>query len=147
MKHAQIPRIPQHVRFFCEGEIYKYLINKNVAHEAKKDIEALLEEGGNRGFDKILVTGGQSVPEQQRILEQIDSINRGREAVVAEKSCIRVEDMLVMLTDKERLLLEKYYWRRIPPEVIESDTGIGVKTQQRMKRKIVYFLALRWGMM
>lgn len=147
MRHSDIPKIPQHVRNFCEGELYKYLMNKALVEESKKEVALVLEEGGNRGFDKVVVQGGESVPEQQKMLEKIDRITRGREAMVAEKSCARIEGVILLLNDKERLVLEKYYWLRIPPDVIEGDWGIGARTQQRIRRRIIYLLAMRWGIM
>ena len=148
MKHSDIPRIPQHVRSFCEGELYKYLTNKALAEESKREAALVLEEGGDRSFNKVIVQGGESpVPEQQKMLEKIDRITRGREAMVAEKSCERIEGVMLLLNDKERLVLEKYYWNRIPPEIIESEWGVGVRTQQRIRRRIIYLLAMRWGIM
>ena len=55
MKHSDIPRIPQHVRSFCEGELYKYLTNKALVEDSKKEVALVLEEGGNKGFDKVRV--------------------------------------------------------------------------------------------
>lgn len=147
MKYSDVPRIPQHVRSFCEGELYKYLSNKALAEESKKEVALVLEEGGNRGFDKVVVQGGELISEQQKMLEKIDRITRGREAMVAKKSCERIEGVMLLLNDKERLVLEKYYWNRIPPEIIESEWGVGVRTQQRIKRRIIYLLAMRWGIM
>lgn len=147
MRHIDIPMIPQHVRSFCEGELYKYIANKSLVEESRKEIDYVLEEGGNRGFDKIMVKGGEVSAEQQRMLEKIEKITRGREAAIAEKSCSKVESVLLILNDKERLVLEKTYWARIPVEVIESEYGLGVRTQQRIKRKIIYLLAMRWGIM
>lgn len=147
MKHSDIPRIPQHVRSFCEGELYKYLTNKALVEDSKKEVALVLEEGGNKGFDKVLVQGGELIPEQLKILEKIDRITKGREAMVAEKSCVRIEGVILLLNDKERLVLEKYYWNRIPPEIIESEWGVGARTQQRIRRRIIYLLAMRWGIM
>ena len=147
MRHNDIPSIPQHVRSFCEGELYKYLTNKSLVEESKKELAFVLDEGGNRGFDKIVVQGGEQTPEQLKILEKIDRITKGREVMVAERSCSRIEGVILMLNDKERLVLEKYYWLRIPPEIVESEWGVGVRTQQRIRRRIIYLLAMRWGIM
>ncbi len=146
MRNKHIPTLPQHVKAFCEGEFYRYLINKAVVEDSQKQIEILLEEGGDRGFDKPRVQGGENVPEQQRVLERIEAINRGKEAVIAERSCQRVEDVLRLLNPQEAMVLEQFYWRRIPPDLTENKTGIGRKTQQRMRRRMVFLLASRWGM-
>ena len=146
MKNSNIPTLPNHVRTFCEGELYRYLLNRAFVSSANKEIEFLLEEGGNKGFDKPYITGGEQIPEQQRILEKIEKITKGREAMVAELSCKKVEDIICILTPTELRVLERYYWQRELPEIIEQETGIGRKTQQRIKRRILYMLANRWGM-
>jgi hypothetical protein len=86
MRHIDIPMIPQHVRSFCEGELYKYIANKSLVEESRKEIDYVLEEGGNRGFDKIIVKGGEVSAEQQRMLEKIEKITRGREAAIEENT-------------------------------------------------------------
>lgn len=146
VKHKSVPTMPQHIRAFCDGEFYRYLMNKAFAEEARKDIATLMEEGGDKGFDKPIVQGGEFKPEQQRILERIEAIYSGRDAVIAEKCCQRVEDVIRMLNEQERAIMEQFYWRRIPPDITENETGIGRKTQQRMRRKMTYLLATRWGM-
>jgi hypothetical protein len=146
LKNTTVPTLPYHVKTFCEGEFRKYLINKALVNESKKELEYVLEEGGNKGFDKIYVSGGEQIPEQQRIMERIEKITKGRGAMVAETSCTKVEDILFLLTPSELIIMEQYYWKGVTPETIESERGIGRKTQQRMKRKMLYLLANRWGM-
>lgn len=146
MKNSSVPTLPYHVRIFCEGEFRKYLVNKAFAEGSKKDIEYLMEEGGNKGFNKIYVTGGEQIPEQQRILERIEKITRGREAMIADASCAKIEDILCLLTPSELIVMEQHYWHSVSSDKIEQDRGIGLKTQQRMRRKMLYLLANRWGM-
>ena len=143
-RHLKVPPIPKHVRQFCEGELAEYHLLKKAWIEAREEMMRIYEEGGDRGYDKDVVQGGKFVPEQQRTLERIESIQKSYDAVVAERRCQKIEATMMLLNREEQEVLERTYWKRESPVSIQHNMGMSESTQRRVRKRIVYYLAIQW---
>jgi len=70
------------------------------------------------------------------------------EVLLNMRRCQYVEDVLVLLNDEEKAVLEECFWKpKRDPEVIAQELNMSVRRLYYIKHEIVERLATRWGMM
>ena len=142
-------RIPPHVWHFCVKELRLYPLRKAELEEAKHRANLVYEEGGYRGYDRPYIQRTGSAPSPVAVkLEYIERIMSSPEVLLNMRRCQYVEDVLVLLNDEEKAVLEECFWKpKRDIELISRDIGISVRQIYRFKHDIIERLATRWGML
>lgn len=140
--------IPTHIRQFCEGELRLYPLRSLEYVTALQKREVIREEGGDRSFDLAgAVSGGFLSSPVAAKLERMEQVISQRDVLINQHCCSLIEGVIGTLTDREYEVLEAYYWRRLTPDLIESELSIHERTQRRIRNEIVTRLAIAWSMM
>lgn len=141
-------KIPPHVWHFCVKELRLYPLRKAELAEAMKRADLIYEEGGYKGYDRPFVQSGYTTSPVAVKLEYIERIMNAPEVLLNMRRCQYIEDILAMLNDEEKRVIEECFWKpKRDIELIAKALNMSVRQVYRIKHEIIERLATRWGML
>lgn len=125
---------------FVEHKLYTYPVNKQVIEDVAHQREDIL-----LGTPTILEGGRGSSPSDPTQSKTVQLLLMEHKAQREYHWCRAIESFMEILTEEDRCLVERKYWRQMTNVDVAASLCMSESTFKRRRQRIVWMLANRLG--